>query len=132
LNSADERALMSAGTPRSVTHFVHCFAFVLALIICGPPSAARAAKIVAVTTTPQGSVIIIDGDLEVGDEKRFIDVALPLTNAVVVLQSNGGNLIAGIEIGKAIRLKGFTTLVPADVQCSSAALWLGSAGKLAP
>jgi hypothetical protein len=43
----------------------------------------------------------------------------PLANpdSLVVLRSDGGNLVAGIEIGKAIRLKGFNTLVPDNVRC---------------
>jgi len=57
-------------------------------------------------------IIFVAGDLALGDEKKFINVALSSGNAVVVLQSPGGNLIAGIEIGKAIHLKGFATYVP--------------------
>ena len=72
-------------------------------------------------------LITVIGDLFYGDEKAFINVALSSSNAVVVLQSRGGNLLAGIEIGKAIHLKGFSTLVPADIQCASACAlaWLG-------
>lgn len=65
-------------------------------------------------------VVIVIGDFEVGDEKKFIQSVLPLDNAVVILTSNGGNLFAGIEIGKAIRLKRFSTLVPTDSVCASA------------
>ncbi len=73
------------------------------------------------------SVIIVDGDLVLGDEKRFADAAISTSDALVVLGSNGGNLFAGIEIGKAIRLKGFTTLVPDNIRCASACAlaWLG-------
>jgi hypothetical protein len=72
-------------------------------------------------------IIFVTGDLALGDEKKFIDVALSSGNAVVVLQSPGGNLIAGIEIGKAIHLKGFATYVPDNIQCVSACAlaWLG-------
>jgi hypothetical protein len=72
-------------------------------------------------------LIFIVGDFTLGDEKKFINVALNSTNAIVVFESPGGNLIASIEIGKAIHLKGFATFVPDTVQCSSACAlaWLG-------
>jgi hypothetical protein len=72
-------------------------------------------------------VIFVVGDLTFGDDKRFINVALNSENAIVVFQSPGGNLAAGIEIGKAIHLKGFATYVPDAIQCASACAlaWLG-------
>jgi tetratricopeptide (TPR) repeat protein len=72
-------------------------------------------------------IIFVAGDLALGDEKKFINVALSSGDAVVVLQSPGGNLIAGIEIGRAIHLKGFATYVPDNIQCASACAlaWLG-------
>jgi hypothetical protein len=75
----------------------------------------------------QSDLITVVGELAVGDEKKFINIALSSANAVVAFQSNGGSLIAGIEIGRAIRLKGFSTLVPDGVQCASACAlaWLG-------
>ena len=62
-----------------------------------------------------------------GDEKRFADAAIRATDATVALSSPGGNMLAGIEIGQAIRLKGFSTLVPEGFQCASACAlaWLG-------
>jgi hypothetical protein len=80
----------------------------------------------------KGDIIAVIGDLELGDEKKFIDVALSSSNAVVVFQSRGGNLVAGIEIGKAIHLKGFSTLVPDGMQCASACAlaWLGGSTRL--
>ena len=53
--------------------------------------------------------IVVVGQLSLGDEKQFINAALNSENAIVVFQSPGGNLFAGIEIGKAVRLKGFST-----------------------
>lgn len=66
------------------------------------------------------AIVVVIGDFEVGDEKSFIQSVLPLDRAVVVLNSSGGNLYAGIEIGKAIRLKSFSTLVPKNSVCASA------------
>jgi hypothetical protein len=78
-----------------------------------------------------GTLISVEGKLEPGDEKKFIDLALAHSEATVVFKSNGGNLIAGIEIGRAIRLKGFVTLVPNDMHCASACAlaWLGGRAR---
>ena len=79
-------------------------------------------------------VIQVVGDLALGDEKKFIDVAISSPEAVVVFHSRGGNLFAGMEIGRAIRLKGFATLVPDDMLCASACAlaWLGGRVRLVP
>jgi hypothetical protein len=50
-------------------------------------------------------LIAISGDLALGDERKFIDLALSSQKALVVFQSPGGNVFAAIEIGKAIHLK---------------------------
>jgi peptidoglycan hydrolase-like protein with peptidoglycan-binding domain len=72
------------------------------------------------------ALILVEGELQYGDEKRFVEHALKLDEAIVLLGSRGGNLYAGLEIGRAIRLKGFATFVPDDVHCASAcaAAWL--------
>lgn len=73
------------------------------------------------------SIIVVSGDFELGDEKKFIDVAVSRPDAIVAFNSPGGNLIAGIEIGRAIRLKGYTTVVMNGSVCASACglAWLG-------
>ena len=60
---------------------------------------------------PAHSIVAIEGDLEVGDHVKFRTQVGRLTKAVVVFNSHGGNLLAGIEIGKTIRLKSFATAV---------------------
>ena len=85
------------------------------------------------TSTNGGpDIIAIVGDFALGDEKKFINAALSSESALVVFQSPGGNLFAGIEIGKAIHLKGFATLVPDGIQCASACAlaWLGGRVRL--
>ncbi|WP_448954851.1 hypothetical protein [Labrys neptuniae] len=76
-------------------------------------------------------LIGVVGDLITGDDKKFTTEALPLDNAIVAFDSNGGNLMAGINIGKAIRLKGFKTLVLDRNTCASACAiaWLGGAQR---
>lgn len=77
------------------------------------------------------AIISIEGNIESGDEVRFANVALRTDQAIVVLSSPGGNLVAAMEIGRAIRLKGFSTLVPDGFGCASACAiaWLGGATR---
>ena len=66
-------------------------------------------------------IIYLNGQFEYGDEKGFLEQVVSLNNGgVVVFNSSGGNVIAAIEIGKIIRLKGFNTAVLADSLCASA------------
>jgi hypothetical protein len=97
------------------------------LCLCIPPSVWAAEFNKSASPNGGADIISVVGDLALGDEKQFINVALNSGNAIVVFQSPGGNLIAGIEIGKAIHLKGFATYVPDTVQCASACAlaWLG-------
>ena len=78
------------------------------------------------------AIIILTGDLLPGDQKKFASNALAIEEAIVLFESRGGNLIAGIEIGKAIRLKEFATYVPANTICASACAfaWLGGTKRL--
>lgn len=93
---------------------------------------AFAASIDAVKVPGGIDLIFVDGRMEYGDEKTFANVALPLDDAIVVLRSPGGNLNAGIEIGKAIHLKGFKTYVPDEQYCASACAiaWLGGQKRM--
>jgi hypothetical protein len=103
-------------------------AYVVAVIFCiNGSNPSLGADFNIVHTQDEPDLITVVGDFAVGDEKKFIDVALTSQNALVAFQSPGGSLIAGIEIGKAIHLKGFATLVPENIQCASACAlaWLG-------
>ncbi len=107
---------------RLISHFVG--SAILSLVCC---DLSWASDITITPTNGGPDIIAIDGDFVLGDEKKFVDLALSSKNALVVLQSRGGNLYAGIEIGRAIHLKGFATLVPDGVGCASACAlaWLG-------
>jgi hypothetical protein len=74
-------------------------------------------------------LIEVSGELNLGDETKFIEVAIRSADAIVVFHSAGGNLLAGIEIGKAIRLKGFSTLAPDNMYCASACALAWLAGR---
>lgn len=93
----------------------------LVVAMVGLTAPSHAADISAIPgTNGAPAIILVRGDLATGDDKAFANVALAHTSAVVLLNSNGGLLLPGLEIGKAIRLKGFTTVVPEGFQCASA------------
>ncbi|WP_156412392.1 hypothetical protein [Bosea sp. Root483D1] len=108
----------------------------MAAAIVGLAAPSQAADISAIPGTNGGpAIILVRGDLASGDDKAFANVALAHSSAVVILNSNGGLLLPGLEIGKAIRLKGFATVVPDGFQCASACAlaWLaGSPRFLSP
>ena len=94
-------------------------------------SPVHSAEIQIDNSDPGLPIVSIIGDFEQGDHKIFVAKTLPLDNALVVFRSNGGNLLTGLEIGKAIRLKEFRTLVPPDALCASACAlaWLGGSPR---
>jgi hypothetical protein len=92
--------------------------------------AANAATInVAPIDSSEMALVTIEGP---GDIEQFQTKTSNLTKAIVMFGSDGGNLEAGIQIGKAIRLKGFLSLVPDGVRCASACglAWLGGVKRL--
>jgi peptidoglycan hydrolase-like protein with peptidoglycan-binding domain len=103
------------------------------LIVIAMPLVASAATI---EVTPIGSgdlsLVTVQGEFEYGDIELFRTKTSMLSKAVVLLGSDGGNLAAGIEIGKMIRLKGYLSFVPDGVRCASACAlaWLGGSKRL--
>jgi hypothetical protein len=69
--------------------------------------------------------------LESGDEIQFRTQVGRLTKAIVDFNSDGGDLLAGIAIGKTIRLKSFSTAVLDGQRCASACAlaWLGGSPR---
>jgi hypothetical protein len=73
------------------------------------------------------SLVLITGTLDLADKDEFLREIAPLSSAIVSFSSDGGSLIAGLQIGETIRLKNFSTLVPDQARCASscALAWLG-------
>jgi hypothetical protein len=95
------------------------------------PHAARAANIDVRQAGAAVPVVIVEGDLELGDIELFRSKVAPLSKATVAFRSDGGSLLAGIRIGMLIRVRNFTTVVPEGAQCASACAvaWLGGAHR---
>jgi hypothetical protein len=100
------------------------------LSLTGTP--ASGASITVVHQEKAGALVGIEGDLELADGEKFANLIRPLGNAVVLFNSRGGSLLAGLRIGQIIHSRGFGTLVPdGDVCASACALaWVGGARRL--
>ena len=90
--------------------------------------AAHAASIsIEATGVDKPALVVVQGSFDAKDGEQFFTKTSSLPAALVRLQSNGGGLVAGIQIGETIRLRGFQTLVPTGARCASACAiaWLG-------
>ena len=79
----------------------------------------------------QRDVITFYGEIVAGDDKKFLNAALQSDDAVVLLGGPGGLVRVGLEIGKIIRLKGFSTaVVSGSCESACAIAWLGGLTRL--
>ena len=74
------------------------------------------------------ATISIKGDIVYGDELKFRNIALTTDFAQVVLNSPGGKLKPGLDIGRIIRIRGYSTVVQ-NSQCTSSCAMLWIAGS---
>lgn len=77
------------------------------------------------TQRPQ---ISINGELTPEDGDRFSTIAHRYQEAIVSLNSPGGSLLSGIQIGTVIRLRAFNTVVKNNSMCASACAYAWLAG----
>ncbi len=79
-------------------------------------------------STLEGGVegIYITGEIQLGDDAAFRDIAERFSDAVVFLESPGGTVIPALEIGRLVRERGYRTVVLAEGTCASscALIWL--------
>ena len=93
----------------------------LCALVVLAPCALRAAEIKVVHTDDLATpLILVSGELQLGDGEAFAIIARRAPHAIVVFGSPGGALIAGLQIGQLIRLHRYPTFVPEDVVCASA------------
>ena len=105
----------------------HCSAVFAAL----NPSQAPAANVTIVKQEQGFTIVAIEGDLVLADGEKFADLVRPLGRTVVVLNSPGGSLFAGLRIGQLIRNRRFLTIVTDGDLCASACAlaWIGGVGR---
>jgi hypothetical protein len=72
-----------------------------------------------------GRVLVLHGDIERGDTAR-IERAISRSGKVeeVWLDSAGGNLAEGLELGRLLRRQGLSALVPPGAVCASACVYV--------
>jgi hypothetical protein len=77
------------------------------------------------------SVVTVVGEIGAGDGDRFGSAVGGIERALVILKSPGGLVRDALQIGAEIRLRGFATSVPDNVECLSACglVWLSGARR---
>ncbi len=92
------------------------------------------AATIAVSPTPSADTVLVTvtGPLVLSDAEQFRLTVAGLSKAIVAFRSDGGNVAAGIDIGRQIHLRNFSTLVPDGARCASACAlaWLGGTQRL--
>src|ERR1035437_4272328 len=73
------------------------------------------------------SLVTVSGTFDLNDKDVFLRKIGSLSSAIVAFDSDGGSLLAGLQIGETIRMKNFTTVVLDQTRCASscALAWLG-------
>lgn len=92
------------------------------------PAAYSDVKKIPSSKSESRDLIVVSGQITGRDLDKFRDFAVTTDNAIVVLASPGGLLKPALEIGKIIRLKGYSTAVY-DASCASACALIWLAGE---
>lgn len=106
--------------------------FILALVLFATPSVGKAAEFYNEDLGDGAQAIIITGEIERGDDEKFRQLTIRFPDAIVVLDSPGGALAPALELGRLIRLRGYTTVVLDEDTCTSscALMWLAGGRRL--
>lgn len=100
-----------------------------ALVMFVLPVVAAAADISSEQIAGGPVVIRLKGEIQKGDDEQFRRMSLRHPAAVVHLDSAGGALIPALEIGRIVRIAGYSTLVLPNTSCTSACALIWLAGK---
>lgn len=95
-------------------------------------SAQAVAANITILNQERGSTIVaIEGNLALEDGEKFANLVRPLGRTVVLLNSPGGNLFAGLRIGQLIHNRRFSTIVADGDLCASACAlaWVGGSAR---
>src|ERR1044072_9627586 len=105
----------------------------LALVIIVISANASTADVSIESAAPaHRASIVVSGTLSWDAADQFIQKVEAVSNGIVFFNSKGGDLLAGLIIGQAIRRKKFATVVRRDGLCESVCglAWLGGAQRL--
>lgn len=109
-----------------------CFLWLIATIgVWGANEESCRAASIEVQKVGDITVASIEGEIISGDDLKFKRLALQHEIDVVALNSPGGNLEAGLSIGRAIQLQGYSTVVLDGFTCASACslIWLAGSPR---
>jgi hypothetical protein len=102
-----------------------------AVLLAGTAVPAYAANIIVEPIEKIGQTVSINGQIGPDDFDTFKAKASPITGrALVFLNSEGGNLVAALQIGEFIRLRGWVTFAPDECYSSCALIWLAGVNRL--
>jgi hypothetical protein len=73
--------------------------------------------------------IIIEGRIKSGDDEKFRKIAAEYSDAIVLLNSEGGALVPAMDIGRTVKLRGYRTAIYKDSSCASACALIWVAGS---
>jgi hypothetical protein len=75
--------------------------------------------------------IVVNGQVNTGDDQDFIRLAGGLDHALIFLNGPGGNMITALNIGRYVRTRGWDTAVADKQLCMSACavLWLAGTNR---
>lgn len=104
------------------------FKLAVACCLLMPIGEAWAAEITHNALSDGNGTISIKGPIVSGDLERFRQISLRYPKAFVALSSDGGLIHPAIEIGKIIKVMGYTTVVGDDDVCASACALIWMAG----
>ena len=104
----------------------------LASLIAIASIISTAVKAAEITASPleetQEVMILIDGEIQKGDDEKFRKIAAEHSDAIVLLNSDGGAIAPAMDIGRTIKLREYSTAVYKDSSCASACALIWIAG----
>jgi hypothetical protein len=102
-------------------------------LIAGAAFSAQAATIEAKGTSDGVNIVVIQGRIDEGDSDKFTQIVSPFAGrALIFLNSPGGAVIDGLNIGLTIRHKAYATAVADSDMCASICgmIWLAGSPRL--
>ena len=104
------------------------FKKIAVLTFLGAASFVQAAEVSSLGRDQKGKAFFkVSGEFEKGDAEEFLTATDGAASAVILFESDGGDLQTGLDIGSLIRMRGYGTAVLDGQSCHSACAlaWLG-------
>jgi hypothetical protein len=125
--SVRKALFMGAMVARRHMIMLYATSALVALLLLIVPAHAIEVTVLAMETADTPAIVLLEGQIEQGDDERFRLATAAITKAIVFFISPGGLVLTGVEIGREIRLKKFMTAVADYTFCTSscALAWMG-------